>query len=135
MKAAVLKAAVQTVILAVALAGVFSFVKAQDSPNDDACSGPVYNSKEVSRKVRITSFPPPENPSDSRAGDVRGEVVLDVVACHTGRITDIKVKAGQPYGWTEATIEAARKVRFRPAEKDGQKVSQRMRFEYKLPDF
>jgi TonB family protein len=129
------KAALQIVILAVALTGVFSFVKAQESSDDGACTGPVYKGKEVSRKVKITSFPPPENPRDSRAGEVHGKVVLDVVACYSGQVTNIKVVAGQPYGWTEAAVKAAKNVKFRPAEKDGQQVSQWIRFEYQLPDF
>jgi TonB family protein len=129
------KAAIQIVILLVTLTGVFSFVKAQDSRDGDACTGPVYSGKQVSRRAKITSYPAPEIPSDGRAGKVRGQVVLDVVACHTGQITNIKVKTLQPYGWTEAAVKAARMVKFRPAEKDGQKVSQYIRFEYQLPDF
>ena len=129
------KAAVQIVILAVTLAGVFSFVKAQESPAGEDCTGPVYKGKEVSRKAKITSYPAPEIPSDRRADEVHGKVVLDVVACQTGQITNIKVVTGQPHGWTEAAVKAAKNVKFRPAEKDGQQVSQWIRFEYQLPDF
>ncbi|PYS69064.1 MAG: hypothetical protein DMF69_18165 [Acidobacteria bacterium] len=57
-------------------------------------------------------------------------MVLDVVACKDGRITNIEVVQRQPFGTTEAAVTAARKVKFRPAEKDGQVVSQRIRFEY-----
>jgi TonB family protein len=120
------------VILAVTLPSVFSFVQAQESSDGGACAGTIYKGKEVSRKAKITSYPPPDMPSDRRAGDVQGKVVLRVVACHTGKITDIKVFSGLPYGLTEAAIKAAKKVRFRPAEKDGQKVSQWIQFEYEF---
>lgn len=125
------KTAVQIVILAVALTGLFSFVKAQEPADSNACDGSVYRGKEVSRKVKITSFPPPEVPKDRRAGDVRGSIVLNVVACHTGKITDIKVVTGLPYGWTEAAIKAAQRVKFRPAEKGEIQVSQYLRLEFK----
>ena len=114
----------------IALIFVLNFANAQASTNADDCAGPVYKGKEVTRKVKITSYPAPDMPKDKRASEVEGQVVLDVVACKDGRITDIEVVQRQPYGTTEAAINAARKVKFRPAEKNGQIVSQRMRFEY-----
>ena len=102
-------------------------VSAQETDSSD-CKGPIYKGKEVTRKVKLTSHPEPERPKD--ASKVTGLVVLDVVACKDGRITNIEVVQGQPYGTTEAAIKAARKAKFRPAEKDGEVVSQRMRFEY-----
>jgi TonB family protein len=109
---------------------VFTFANAQDSADEDNCTGPVYKGKEVTRRAKITSYPAPDIPKDRRATEVEGQVVLDVVACKDGRITNIEVVQRQPYGTTEAAIKAARKVKFRPAEKDGQVVSQRIRFEY-----
>ncbi len=109
---------------------VFTFANAQDSPDENICVGPVYKGKEVTRRAKITSYPAPEIPKDRRATEVEGQVVLDVVACKDGRITNIEVVQRQPYGTTEAAIKAARKVKFRPAEKDGQIVSQKIRFEY-----
>ena len=109
---------------------IVNFAKAQDSTNADNCAGPAYKGKEVTRKAKITSYPAPDMPKDKRASEVEGQVVLDVVACKDGRITNIEVIQRQPYGTTEAAINAARRVKFRPAEKDGQVVSQRMRFEY-----
>jgi TonB family protein len=124
------KTSLQIAILVIALMSVFSSVKAQDAADNDACDGVVYSGKDVSRKVRIISSPPPEVPKDSKAGDVRGTVVLNVVACHTGKITDIKVVTGVPYGWTEAAINAAKKLKFRPAEKGEVQVSQYIRLHY-----
>jgi TonB family protein len=114
----------------VVLLFVFTFANAQDSADKDNFTGPVYKGKEVTRRAKIKSYPAPEIPKDKRAAEVEGQVVLDVVACKDGRITNVEVVQRQPYGTTEAAIKAARKVKFRPAEKDGHVVSQRIRFEY-----
>ena len=96
-----------------------------------SCSGPVYKAKDVSRKARVTSYPPPAYmPVDEKAEGVRGQVVLKVILCRTGEVTDIEVVQKLPYGLTEKAVVAAKLVKFIPAEKDGQKVSQRARFEY-----
>jgi TonB family protein len=108
----------------------FSLATGQNTPEADNCMGPLYKGKEVTRRAKIVSYPAPDMPKDRRAAEVQGQVVLDVVACKDGRITNIEVVQPQPYGTTEAAIKAARKVKFRPAEKDGEVVSQRMRFEY-----
>jgi TonB family protein len=119
----------KTLLLLVFLSLV-KFANAQNSVDGENCTGPVYKGKEVSRRVKLLSYPPPGMPRDKRANEVEGQVVLDVVACRSGKITNIEVVQSQPYGLTEEAIKAARKVKFRPAEKDGQIVSQRMRFEY-----
>ena len=92
-----------------------------------SCSGPVYKAKEVSRKAKITSYPPPAGMPAEGEG---GRVVLKVVLCHTGEVTDIEIVEKLHDGLTEKAVEAAKLVKFIPAEKDGQKVSQRARFEY-----
>ena len=117
--------------IVIAIMFVWNCANAQENDGGD-CSGPTYKGTEVTRKVKITSHPEPDMPKDKRASEVAGLVVLDVVACKDGKITNIEVVQGQPYGTTEAAIEAARKVKFRPAEKDGEVVSQRMRFEYRF---
>jgi len=59
-------------------------------------------------------------------------VVLTAVFCKSGRVTDIRVIEGLPYGVTEQAIEAARQTQFTPAEKDGQPVSQATKFVFKF---
>ncbi len=122
-----------SLILITLFSSFVGVISAQDGADDEQCTGPVYKAKEVSRRVKILSVPPPDLPRESKATEVRGQVVLNVVACGNGRITNIQVVNGLPHGLTEAAIRAARKVKFRPAEKDGQIVSQRIIFEYKFP--
>ncbi len=120
------------ILILLACLALTGLVKAQDPADAEPCSGPVYKGKEVSRKAKITSYTPPEMPDDRRAEEIEGEVILSVVACRTGKITNIEVKQGQPYGLTEEAIKAARKVTFIPAEKDGQVVSQSTIFHYRF---
>jgi TonB family protein len=95
------------------------------------CSGPVYKGREVSRAVRIVASPQPVGSSGGGEGKrLRGKVVLSLVLCHMGEVTDIEVVKKLPDGLTEAAVKAAKEIQFEPAEKDGRKVSQRARLEY-----
>jgi TonB family protein len=62
---------------------------------------------------------------EARRNKVRGTVVLNVVFTADGRISDIRVVSGLPYGLTGKAIEAAQKIRFQPAVKNGTPVSVR----------
>jgi len=46
------------------------------------------------------------------------------------KITDIKVVRGLPHGLNENAIEATKKIRFKPAVKDGKPVSVRGQLEF-----
>ncbi len=62
---------------------------------------------------------------DARDNLVHGIVALSVVFGVDGQISGVKVVRGLPYGLTVSAIEAAKKVRFEPAMKDGQPLSVR----------
>lgn len=96
---------------------------------EETCSEPIYSPKEVSRKAKLTDVPAPEYTEEARAKHVRGTVVLTAVLCRTGKVVDIKVIKGLPYGLTEKAIESTRRITSEPAEKDGEKVSQSLRRE------
>jgi outer membrane biosynthesis protein TonB len=98
----------------------------------EPCAGPIYTSKDVSRKARIIVYPVPAEPVDKRSREINGEVVLEVIACSDGSINGIEVVKGLPFGLTEESVKAAQKVVIRPAKKDGQNVSQRIRFQYEF---
>ncbi len=61
---------------------------------------------------------------------VQGAVVMTVVFGIDGKLRDIKVIRGLPFGLTEQAIIAAQKIRFRPAYKDGEPVNVRGTLEY-----
>ena len=65
-----------------------------------------------------------------RREQITGTIVLKCVFAANGTITNIQVVQGLPYGLTEKAVEAARKIKFVPATKDGKNVSMWMQLEY-----
>jgi TonB family protein len=62
---------------------------------------------------------------EARQNKVQGSVILQVVFNANGAITDIRVIRSLPDGLTEKAIEAAKRIRFNPAMKNGVPVSVR----------
>ena len=90
----------------------------------------VYSGRDVTTKARLISKPEPAYTDDARNNRVAGTVVLRAIFSKTGEVTDIQVISGLPNGLTEASIDAARKIKFVPATKDGSPVSMWMQLEY-----
>jgi TonB family protein len=67
---------------------------------------------------------------EARQNKVQGTVVLTAVFTADARITAIKVVRGLPDGLTEKAIEAAQKIRFQPATKNGAPISVRANLEF-----
>jgi TonB family protein len=63
---------------------------------------------------------------------VEGTVILSVVFTADGKITGINVVRGLPAGLTEKAIEAAQKIRFEPAMRDGVPVNVRALLEFRF---
>ncbi len=78
----------------------------------------------ISKKVKA------KYPKDASASGIHGTVLLSVVFHANGKIGNIRVIMGLPNGLSEAAIEAAKQVVFKPAEKDGVPISVRMSLEY-----
>ena len=53
-----------------------------------------------------------------------GTVSVRVVLGAGGEVGRVEVEKGLPHGMTLAAVEAARKIKFDPARKDGQPVAQ-----------
>jgi TonB family protein len=66
----------------------------------------------------------------ARTNRLQGTVVLQVVFAVNGEMQDIRVLHGLPDGLTRKAIEAAQKIRFKPAIKDGAPVGVRGRLEF-----
>lgn len=66
----------------------------------------------------------------ARTNRVQGTVVLQVVFAANGEIQNIRVVRRLPDGLTRKAIEAARKIRFKPATRDSEPVSVRGSLEY-----
>ena len=66
----------------------------------------------------------------ARLNLVQGTVVLNVVFTADGELSNIRVVRSLADGLTEKAIEAAKKIRFQPATKDGAPVSVRGNLEF-----
>jgi TonB family protein len=89
-----------------------------------------YTGKETTRKARLAMKPEPPYTEPARQNQVMGTVVLKAVFSSDGSVKNIKVVSGLPHGLTERAIDAASKIKFIPAQKDGKYVSMLMTLEY-----
>jgi TonB family protein len=108
---------------------------AQSNQNSNAGSQSeevIYKPSDVTKSVEIISKPNAEYTSVARDNNVTGSVFLWVVFRSSGTVTNIRIKSGLPFGLSEKAIAAARKIKFKPAEKDGQPVSVLMTVEYEF---
>jgi TonB family protein len=74
-------------------------------------------------RIQITYKEKAQYTPEARENNVRGTVALRALFQADGTISDITIVRGLPHGLNEKAIEAAQKVRFRPAVKDGKPVS------------
>ena len=74
--------------------------------------------------------PQPMYTEEARQNGVTGTVILKVVFSSNGDVNNIRTVSGLPFGLTERAIEAAKKIKFIPAVKDGTFVSMWMQLEY-----
>lgn len=92
--------------------------------------GQALSPKNVSRKAMIVTRPEPTYTDDARQMQLTGTVVLRGIFDADGQVKNIRVVSGLGGGLTEKAIEAALSIRYFPAEKDGQRVSQYIQIEY-----
>ena len=89
-----------------------------------------FNAKDVTRKAVLLSKPEPGFTEEARKNNVTGVVKLRMVLSAGGSVSNISVVKGLPDGLTEKAIQAARRINFSPAQKDGRNVSQWVTIEY-----
>lgn len=95
--------------------------------NDDVAP---LTGKEVSSKAVVVTQPEPSYTAEGRQYQITGTVVLRGVFTSSGTLTKIRVVSGLPHGLTEKAIEAAHRLKFIPAIKDGRFVSMWIQLEY-----
>ena len=88
------------------------------------------SSKEVDTKVRVLRRPAPDYTAAAQDAGIAGTVILRAVFSAKGTVDHILVLSYLPYGLTEASVAAARRIKFIPANKDGKPVSMFMQLEY-----
>lgn len=80
---------------------------------------------------RLLSAPDVEPPQGAVL-PADASVVLLLTVDATGAVTEVEVVSGLRPDIDAVVIEAARRIRFRPAERNGQPVPARLRFRYRL---
>jgi TonB family protein len=75
-----------------------------------------------SKPVEILFKPKPEYTDEARAKKIEGEVLLQVTFAASGEVRIERVVQGLGYGLDNTAQSAARQIRFRPAQQDGQPV-------------
>ncbi|GEM_PF-1544577 len=104
------------------------------TPQSQDCSGAVYKGTEVDRKVKVLTYPSPhfdDREMQEHSGSV---IVLRAIFCGSGKVTDIKVQRGASANLDREAVNTAKTIKFHPAEKSGEKVSQWMTLEYQIND-
>jgi len=98
--------------------------------SDSAVSGdePAQTSQ-LSRRVLIMIKPEPQYTDDARRRKLSGSVILKAVLAASGRVNNIQVVSGIP-DLAQSAIEAAHKIYFIPAVKDGRFISTTVQLEY-----
>lgn len=84
----------------------------------------------VETPLAIESKPRPGYTESARSSRTEGVVKLSVEFLSDGTVGDIRPVAELPHGLTEQAIEAAKKIRFRPAVVDGVAVDSSKLIEY-----
>jgi bla regulator protein blaR1 len=88
--------------------------------------------QENKRHSRVIYRVDPVYPDDAREKQITGSVVLTLTVDHDGLPQNIHVKRGLYPSMDQAAIEAAKAMRFEPAIKDGQIVSEFVEVEFQF---
>lgn len=92
----------------------------------------VFSISNVTTRPQILGRPTPGYTEEARRAQIEGAVKLAAVLDANGAVSEIRVVRGLGYGLDERAIEAARQLRFVPAQKDGHRVSVRVFLEFKF---
>lgn len=101
----------------------------QEETNPVAGQTPL-STRDVGVKARITSKPEPRVPHNLGPPGSTGKVLLLAVMASDGAIKNILVLQSPNDELAEASVQAARKIKFTPATLNGRPVSQYVRIEY-----
>ena len=90
----------------------------------------VYSSSEVDEKARFTNRVNKLPSAHKRGCPKDGNVLVRAVLHKSGKITEVTVIRGLGCSYDKDAVEAVRKLKFIPAMKDGQPVSQYVTIEF-----
>lgn len=79
----------------------------------------IYLGSEVDNRAVTLKKPEPSGTNKARGYSFHGKVVLHAILGSNGRVTNVTIIKGLPYGLTTKSIEAALLIKSMPATKDG----------------
>jgi TonB family protein len=79
--------------------------------------------------------PQPQYTKAALRRQVQGTVTLRVILHSSGRVKDVCVVEGLPYGLTRRAVEAAYRIKFEPAVKEGRPVSVTTLIQYEFSTY
>ena len=106
------------------------FVEVSDTKSSTMGERQIFSAKEVTTRARVLSKPEPQYTEKARGNRITGTVVLRAIFAADGKVRAIRPVKALPDGLTLMAIEAARRIRFVPATKDGRPVSMYIQLEY-----
>jgi TonB family protein len=92
----------------------------------------VYGASEVNKKARLIATPNAIYTVEARGANAKDEVRLRLVLASDGTVKNIFPIKSAAYSLTESAVAAAQQIRFEPAFRNGQSVSQFATFVYEF---
>jgi TonB family protein len=91
------------------------------------------NDAELKQNAELLETPAPEHPQEDNFGKIAGKVKLELALNADGTVRIVKVFSDLPKVFEQKAIEAASKIKFKPAvHKNGNKVTQAKEIEYEF---
>jgi protein TonB len=88
----------------------------------DPARQPVSVHQSVAQPLEILFKPRPDYTEEARRAHIEGNVVLEVLFTGSGNLRVLRVVSSLGYGLEQKAIDAAGKIRFRPAGADGHPI-------------
>lgn len=92
----------------------------------------VSDGAQVTSKAKLIQDYKVPYPSEAKAHEIEGPVVMDLVIDKTGKVVEAKLVRGPGYGLNEAALQASAQFLFKPAMIDSQPVAVRIRYTYRF---
>ncbi len=94
-----------------------------DNSVDEECPSPIYRQSGVTQMAFLKEQLQVSYTPEALQKKVEGKIVLQMIVCSNGRVSDITINESLPFGLTEQAIDAVKKVHFQPALLGTQPVS------------
>ncbi len=95
-----------------------------------------FSVADLERRPELLSSVPPAYPEPLRRARIEGAVTLALVVDDTGRVEDLRVESSTHKEFEAPALDAVRRWKFKPGQKDGQPVRAYLRqtIRFRLPE-